>query len=155
MNERVVEILIYIMNEIRSNEESSNQLELLSRDLIEKGYTESEISSAFSWLLSRIQNEAEEIVQNQGPTLSNSFRLLHEIENSIISTEAYGYVIQLKELGIINELDVEQILEKAMMIGATKVNLRDIKSIVASVIFIPEGYGPGSYFVLDEPMQIH
>ncbi|MFQ5772757.1 MAG: DUF494 family protein [bacterium] len=155
MNERVVEILLYIMSEIRRSSDESKQLELLSKDLIKKGYTECEISSAFSWLLTRLQNESEEIVQNQGPTLHNSFRLLHEIEHSIISTEAYGYIIQLKELGIINELDVEQILERAMMLGSTKVHIEDIKSIVAAMIFSPEGYGMGPYILFEDNSEIH
>lgn len=155
MSERVVEILIYIMSEIRRDSRDSRQLKLLSKNLIKKGYTEGEISSAFSWLLSRMRSESEEVLPNRGPTLNGSFRLLHEIENSIISTEAYGYIIQLKELGIINELDFEQILEKAMMLGSTKVKVEEIKSIVASMLFNPEGPGTGPHFLLDENPEIH
>lgn len=154
MNERVVEILIFIMNEIRKNSKTTQKLELLSKDLIRKGYTEGEISSAFSWLLDRLRTEAEEIVPNQGSTFKDSFRLLHEIENSVISTEAYGYVIQLKELGLINELDVEQILERAMMLGTSKVDADDIKSIVASMLNNYDGFGDGAYFFFGEQAAI-
>ncbi len=155
MNERVVEILVYIMSEIRGNNDSSKHLELLSKDLIKKGYTESEISSAFSWLLNRLRFETEEVIQNEGSILKNSFRVLHEIENSIIKTEAHGYIIQLKELGIINELDVEQILEKAIMLGTAMVDVEDIKSIVASMLYVPEGYSLGAYLMLEEKAEIH
>ena len=41
MNERVVEILIYIMSEIRSNRKASSKLYILSKNLIQQGYTES------------------------------------------------------------------------------------------------------------------
>ena len=62
MNERVVEILIYIMSEIRRNRNVTTKLDILSDSLIEKGYSESEISSAFSWLMDRLNNETEEII---------------------------------------------------------------------------------------------
>jgi Smg protein len=154
MNERVVEILIYIMQEIRKDTNDSKHLRVISKDLLKKGYTESEISSAFSWLLTRVRSESEEIVPIQGPSLKQSFRMLHEIEHSVVSIEAYGYIIQLKELGIISQMDVENILEKAVMLSSSRVKVEDVKSIVASILFSNEAFGPGHLF-LDEDSEIH
>ncbi|MFQ5648561.1 MAG: DUF494 family protein [bacterium] len=150
MNERVVEILIYLMSAIRKNHNVTQKLDLLSENLIQKGYSESEISNAFTWLLDKLNYESEEIVQNQGPALKHSFRHLHEIERSVISTEAYGYIIQLTELGIIDELDVEQILERAMIMGTPQVIVEDIKSIVAAMLFTSDSMLEGGYFVFEE-----
>ncbi|NIR48050.1 DUF494 domain-containing protein [candidate division KSB1 bacterium] len=150
MNERIVEILIYIMSEIRRSSKGAKKLDLLSKDLIKQGYTEGEISSAFSWLLHRFRSESDELIPNQGSTLKNSFRLLHEIENSVVTTEAYGYIIQLKELEIISELDMEHILDRAMMLGTTKVTVEDVKTIVAAMLNNHEGLGDGAYFMFDE-----
>ena len=155
MNERVVEILIYIMSEIRSNHKISSKLDILSKNLIQQGYTEGEISSAFTWLLARLKNDSEEIVEQQNPSLKSSFRHLHEIERSIISVEAYGYIIQLKELGIIDELDTEQILERAMMMGTSEITTGDIKSIVASLLLNHDAFIDGSYFLFEENPTIH
>jgi uncharacterized protein Smg (DUF494 family) len=155
MNERVVEILILIMSEIKQSRDGAKNLEVLSKDLIQRGYTENEISSAFSWLLNRLNSESEELIQNQGPTSDRSFRLLHEIERSIIATEAFGYIIQLKELGIIDEVEVEQVLERAMMLGTSQVNVADIKSIVASILFNPENFKDSIYFLFEENPVIH
>lgn len=149
MNERVVEILIYIMSEIRNNRKGSEELELLSKDLIQRGYTENEISSAFSWLLERMQSESEELVKSHGPITKYSFRHLHEIERSIISTEAYGYIVQLKELGIIDQVEVEQIIERAMMLGS-QVSVEDIKSIVANMLFNPEKFNDGAFLMFED-----
>lgn len=155
MSERVVEILMYIMQEIRKESQDSRHLKLISNDLIEKGYTDSEISSAFSWLLSRIKSDSEEIVPNHGPSLKRSFRILHEIEHSVISMAAFGYLIQLKELGIINELDIEHILEKAVMLSTSRVTIGDVKTIVASILFGHEPLFGMGYFLLDEHPVIH
>lgn len=150
MNERVVEILIYIMSEIRKNRNVSKKLDLLSKNLIQKGYSESEISSALSWLLDRLNHDSEEIIEKQGPAFKNSFRYLHEIERSIISTEAHGYIIQLRELGIIDEIDFEQILERALMLGTAKVDIDEIKSILAAMLFASVGIMEGSYFLFED-----
>ena len=50
MNERVVEILIYLMTEIRENRGGMEQVDGISKDLKQQGYTENEINAAFSWL---------------------------------------------------------------------------------------------------------
>ena len=155
MNERVVEILIFIMSEIRSNRKVSGKLDILSKSLIQQGYTESEISSAFTWLLDRLKNDSEEVVEQKNPLLKSSFRHLHEIERSIIAVEAYGYIIQLKELGIIDESDVEQILERAMMMGASEITTGDIKSIVASMLLNYNALTDGSCFLFEENPTIH
>ncbi|RMF64341.1 MAG: DUF494 family protein [Calditrichaeota bacterium] len=155
MNERVVEILIYIMSQIRRNSSYSNKLDLLSKNLIRKGYTESEISSALTWLLSRLRHDSEETLQKGGTPTKQSFRHLHEIERSVITTEAYGYIIQLKELGIIDEFDVEQILERALMLGTSEITVEDIKSIVASFLFNSDGFPDGPYYFFDEDSIIH
>jgi len=155
MNERVVEILIYIMSEIRNNQSASKKLDLLSRNLIQKGYSEGEISSAFTWLLDKLNYETEELVERSEPTLSSSIRHLHEIEKSVISVPAQGYIIQLRELGIIDEIDVEQLLERAMTLGHTKVSVDEIKAIVAGMLFVVEPGLDGAHFFFDHTTVIN
>jgi len=155
MNERVVEILIYIMSEIRRNQSVSTKLDILSQDLIQKGYTETEISSALTWLLDRMNQESEEVLQDIAPAFRDSFRHLHEIERSIISTEAFGYLIQLRELGIIDEMDFEQILERALMLGVAHVSEVDMKSVVASILGSSDGFLDGAFFMLDDDHIVH
>ncbi len=155
MNERVVEILIYIMSAIRKNNNVTHKLDLLSDNLIQQGYSESEISSAFTWLLDRLNHESEELMERQSPTLKSSFRHLHEVERAVVSTEAYGYVIQLVELGIVDNMDVEQILERALMLGISDVEIDDIKSIVAAMLFSSEALFDGGYFVFEESATVH
>jgi uncharacterized protein Smg (DUF494 family) len=155
MTERVVEILIYIMTEIRRNHDVSRKLDMLSQNLIKKGYTESEISSAFTWLLDKIDHEAEELMAPQSSSLKNSFRHLHEIERTIITPGAYGYIIQLRELGIIDEFDVEQILERSLMLGPSRVGVSDVKSLISSLLSSSEGFINGVFLVNDGNQIIH
>ena len=155
MTERVVEILVYIMSEIRDGRPAPNHLEIISRDLQQRGYTENEISSAFSWLYERCQIDNEEIVRLAGPTLEGSFRVLHDLERIVISPEGYGYLLQLKHLGILSDAEIEQTIERAMMLGATRLSEAAIKSLVASTLFNLEGASEGSFFVFEESAIVH
>ncbi len=155
MNERVVEILTYIMSEIRKNQNITMKLDLLSENLIQQGYSQSEISSAFTWLLDRLNNDTEELIERQQPLMSSSVRHLHEIERAMLTVPAQGYLIQLRELGIIDELDLEQILEHSMMLGHGNVAVDDIKTIVAAMLFSSEPGFDGSHFIFDETPVVH
>ncbi len=154
MNERVVEILVYIMNHIRNKKGNLNQLEVLSQDLLNKGYTENEISSAFTWLMEKIGGGFDEILKQTSPVSSFSFRVLHDLEQMIISPEAYGYLIQMKELGLLDDFDVEQVIERAVMLGSSQIDIWAIKAIIASVLFQDQSFGQG-FYTDDENPTIH
>jgi len=143
------------MKEIKSTDQGVGRLDLLSEELVQKGYTENEISSAFSWLFDRIKNNFDELLKNTGPTLPTSFRVLHEVERMIIQPEAHGYLIQLKELGLLDETEMEQMIDRALMLGTSRVTLDDMKAIVASSMFNPEGFFDGIEANSDNYYHIH
>jgi len=155
MNERVVEILAYIMSEIRSDSQATTKLEMLSRDLLQRGYTENEISSAFSWLFDRYRADFEELVRNSGPTLVNAFRILHDLERMVITPAAHGYLLQLRALGILDDAEIEMIIERAMMMGGARIDENHIKSLIASTLFNPPGMPEGSFLFFDFSRTIH
>ena len=135
MNERVVEILIYLMTEIRENQGGMEQIDGISKDLKQQGYTENEINAAFSWLFERIKIGTEQIFQSEKSGRLQAFRMLHDVEKIVITPLAYGYVLQLQRLHLLDVSEVEQVIERAMMLGVSKVDVDDIKSIVASIYF--------------------
>ena len=157
MNERVVEILIYLMTEIHENQEGMEQIDGISNDLKQQGYTENEINTAFSWLFERIKSDTEQIFKYEKNIKVNSFRALHDIEKIVITPKAYGYILQLQHLNLLDGSDVEQVIERAMMLGSSLVNIDDIKSIVASIFFNSDN--PGHNFlgksILDTDGMIH
>jgi uncharacterized protein Smg (DUF494 family) len=154
MNERVVEILVYIMTEIRGEKSVANHLELISRDLLQRGYTENEISSAFSWLFDHNQNESQKLVRQSEATLSGSFRVLHDLERLVISPQGYGYLLQLKQLDILSDAEIEEVIERAMMLGATRLSEAEIKSLVASMLFHFDGLNEAA-FLLEDDSLVH
>jgi len=130
MQEKIVEILIYLIGEIRKNTPITDiDLSVLSQ----RGYSTTEISTAFNWLFEKISH-GENIVTETGEISSTSHRVLHDAERMVITSEAYGYMIQLRELGLISDMDIEVIIDRIMMSGYPTVDGEEIKSHVAALL---------------------
>ena len=136
MKEKIVEILIYLMSEIRENKHVGD-IDLGS--LTRKGYTQTEISAALSWLYESMH--VTETGSQVAPPVPGSWRILHDAEKQVIGTEGYGYLVQLRTLGIIDDTDLESVIERAMMSGYEKLSFEDIREIVGSVILVHQGDG--------------
>ena len=132
MQEKIVEILLHLITGIKEHkviEESE-----INR-LIEKGYTQTEISAAFSWLYDKVQFGESLLSDNNEDICPKSYRIFHDAEKMIFSPEARGYLMQCYELGLIDEWDMEYIIDKVVFSGFSKVTLSEIKSLVISTIF--------------------
>jgi Smg protein len=131
MQERIIEIIVYLVNEMRNNK-SLGEIDI--KVLEEGGYTQAEISSAFSWLFDKlaVSNQVLSHVERQ---VERSYRILHEFEKMVITPEAQGYLIQLRELGILDDVMLETVIDRAMMSGYSKIGLDETRIIVASLVF--------------------
>ncbi len=151
MKEKVVEILIYLMSEIQDNKQLAD-IDL--SDLRSKGYTQSEISAAFSWLYDNFQTLHRGVVHPARPA-SGSRRVLHDAEKMVLSMESQGYLIQLTELGLLDGRDVETVIERAMLTGYEKLSVVELREIVAAVLFSKRSSGGPDAFLLDTGDTVH
>ncbi|MCK5328958.1 MAG: DUF494 family protein [Candidatus Latescibacteria bacterium] len=143
MQERVLEVLVYLIGEFNQQQGSLNNINALSQGLVGLGYTENEINMAFSWLAERLRAQSTEISSDEGMDEGTSgHRMLHDVERLILTPKAYGYLIQLKELGLIDAFQMEAIIERAMLMGSKNLTEEDIKALAASVLFESEGIAP-------------
>ena len=127
--ERVIEIIVYLLTEMRENKQLS---EVDVQKLAKLGYTQNEINTAFSWVYSKIHS-GEKIFADEGP-VPRSHRMLHEVEKNVIEPEAFGYLIQSRELGMITDMDIENIIDRIMGSGYMKVSEEDIKYFLAAYL---------------------
>lgn len=130
MQEKIVEILVYLIGELRNNIPINDiDLSVLSK----KGYSTTEISTAFNWLFEKI-TDGENIITDTAPSSPHSHRVLHDVERAVINAEAYGYMIQLRELGLINDMDIEVLIDRIMMSGYVTIELSEVKTMVAQLM---------------------
>jgi uncharacterized protein Smg (DUF494 family) len=151
MKERVVEILVYLMAEIDANKRLS---EINLEGLTERGYTQSEISAAFSWLYDNVL-VFDGFVERGLPPSKESRRIFHDAEKLMIGTDAQGYLMQLFEIRLLDNRDLESIIERAMMSGFEKLSLEDVQEIVAGVLLAKHNAWKESRSTLNENGTIH
>ena len=151
MYERVVEIILMLMNELKSNKQLADvDVSTLSKS----GYTPSEISTAFSWLFDQISTGRE--MMASGAPAGSSHRVLHDAERMVISPEAHGYLLQWIDLGVLDQADAELIIEKVMAAGFSQVGLDEMKSFIAGMLFQLDDSGrDGPRFSLGANDTIH
>ena len=131
MKEKVFEILVYLMSEIQENK-ALHEIDL--DDLQTRGYTQSEISAAFSWIVEHVSAEDDVQLPLRG-TGQGSRRVLHTAEKLMLTTESQGYLIQLTELGLLDDAGVEWVIDRAMASGHEQITVAELKQIAEAVVF--------------------
>ncbi|MBC8205518.1 DUF494 family protein [bacterium] len=130
MLSKIVEILVILMDEIRHRGFAEKRMEILSGELLDQGYSEQEISTAFTWIYDRFGSTHE--MTDPSPS---SFRVLHGIEKIFISPQAQGYLLQLQALGILTQSEFERVVERIMLIASPGLELELVRQIVLETLF--------------------
>jgi len=129
MERHIIEILVLIVKEYPDGLISRDEFSALSESLGGMGYTQQEIETALFWYHNHlITKDDYDKTDRFSP---GTLRVLHEIERSIIRPEAYGYLLELNQLGLINTREMDIIIEKSVLLGGRKVSLEDMKIFVA------------------------
>ena len=150
MHERIVEIILFLVNELKSNKQLSEvDVSMLSQN----GYTQSEISTAFSWLFERMSVGEPQF--SPGKPADASHRMLNDAEKMVVQPEAFGYMLQCHQLGLLSNSDIELIVERIMAAGFATVGINEVKSFVAGLLFGFDGPPNGGHIVLGTNDTIH
>ena len=121
------------MSHIKDHQGQLENLEDVSSYLKSNGFTDNEISSAYSWVLDQLQGESPFVLEeSQSPA---STRILTEQERRHFASDAIGYLLQLRYLGLISDALMEVILERAAIMGATPIDLDQLKIITGALLF--------------------
>jgi len=129
MQDKVIEIIVFILSEIKEIKQLN---EISFESLAGRGYSESEINTAFAWIYSKLDDG--ELVFREEESVSESHRLFNSVEEKIFTTDAKGYLLLMRELGLLNDLDIDLVIEKALLSGYRIINLGDLKKFIASIV---------------------
>lgn len=146
MHDRILEIVVYLMSHLNDRQDGLSSLDEMSTDLRSMGFTDNEISSAYSWLLKHFENYPGNFAISSDKADIRSVRILSDLERKLISPEAYGYLLQLKQLGLITIEQMEMILDRATLFDSDPLDISDIK-ILASATLFENGFSDTSYAV--------
>ena len=133
MPERIIEIIVYAMRRFQDDKKTAEKLDLTS-ELTTKGYTESEINLSFSWIFNHLKRNSTDSRKMLDTDFVGDLDYSNH-ENPILSDEAYGYLLQMIQLGILSEYQVDQIIEKALNSGDNNINTEKVKSFIVNILF--------------------
>ncbi len=145
MDPRIIDILILIAQHVHGPHpdfteyepgrfDSNLDIESVVTSLQEEGYSQGEIDSAVNWFFEQEQARPHFVGKQSTVPPVIGFRLLHPTEQLHISAEAHGFLLQIRQLGIIDDLAVEEVIEHALMTG-WPVDLPLMKAVTSSYIF--------------------
>ncbi len=133
VEERILEIVFYLVEHLRSHNGQIGPFNVISKDLRSRGFTDSEISSAYGWFLEEMQKEGGRISPTVGS--AQSFRVLSPLELEHFTPDAAGFLIQLLRFRLISPGQFEKIVDKAFLLGSEKIDLPVMKVIAARYVF--------------------
>jgi Smg protein len=133
MQDKVIEIIVYILSEIKEIKQL-NDIDV--NKLTDKGYSDTEINTAFAWIFSKL-DEGELIFKNENDK-TKSHRIFNLVENKIFTVDAKGYLILLRELGLLNDLDIDLVIERVLLSGFQRIDINDLKKFISSYILNSE-----------------
>lgn len=150
MQNNVVDLIIYLVKRVHIG----TQLKDIKLDKL-RGYNNSEISAAYSWLIQK--HESGELITSRQPAKNIPLpRVLYPNERTRISSEAYGYMLELYFLGILDASRMERLIEYAVLrLDSEITDIPDIKEWVAGMIFESEYLGSDRSLFLKGNETIH
>jgi|GEM_PF-1166671 len=134
MRNRVFEIVVFLIDYMQGDAARFSDTNDLWATLEAQGYSEDEISSAYSWLLKRFENTPQRYFSSF-PATPSSHRVLTASERGQLTTEAYGFLIKLSNTSVLSDEQFEIIMNRLSAFGPIPVTLDQIKLLASSVVF--------------------
>lgn len=134
MRSRVLEIVVFLMDYLRDKQGRFSGPDEVFDSLEDIGFSQNEISSAYNWLMDKFGASPEQYFA-EFPKVAAAGRILSSSERLHITPEAYGLLIKLVNLSLINHEDFEIILDRAMILGTRPIDADQIRMITSAVIF--------------------
>jgi uncharacterized protein Smg (DUF494 family) len=145
MTAKIVEVVAEILEGI-NNKYSFEELN--QKLLTSKKFDQQTVSAAFSLIYDKVLDNR--VIKNSGKNNSSrTFRFLTEQESEVIGLENYNYLLHLYNVGLLDVVDFEMILEQIMMFPEDTVTRDDINwTIFVALLDINAELLPGSRLLL-------
>lgn len=157
--ENVLDVLMYLFENYMGEdmEEADTDHDTLFCELEEAGFPSSEIHKAFQWLEDLAAGGAADGLTHNGIT---SLRIFSSEEQNRISVECRGFLIYVEQIGILDPIQRELVIDRIMALESSSVDLDQVKWIVLMLLFNQPGqeeeYARMEDLVFDEhPGRVH
>ncbi|MCD6307896.1 MAG: DUF494 family protein [Candidatus Latescibacteria bacterium] len=134
MNNKTIEILMFLLGYLKENSFDDESLSDFSENLVVNGYNENDVVEALGLLLEKLNYvpmDSTELSEQK----TTSFRVLSDFERTRIPPDIFGYIMKLKSLSLISGFQMERILEFCMVNDMHHISEDDINELAAVMLF--------------------
>ena len=131
-----MDLFSLIADQVRNKQELFDNEGKIMQALLNSGFRLQEADAALTLMQALVQKQSEGFFTTEPKPSSVRMRIMNREERERFSIDAFGFVSKLTHLGIIAEDQREELLEKAMTTYTERIELEDIKNLIAFVLFV-------------------
>ena len=137
MEPRIMDAVGFIGQFVSDHWEAIFGQEDISYALQDQGFSRDEITRAFLWIEDHTLGQTVKKPRslNSPPRLQPPSRVLSPIEAMKITPRAFGALVSIYERGVLDILQFEEVLERAMKTPGDAVSSRQMKRLAALTLF--------------------
>ncbi len=152
MISEIVEVLTRLFESVKK---ASSLEDFEKLTLFNKRYKKNIIATAYSWLHEKITRDSF-LNNTERIESSRSIRVLSEPEIQIIGLDNYNYLLHLYNVGLLNSVDFEIIVDEICMFSPELISTELINILVLSLFLELDSYTlPGSRLQLHSSDKIN
>jgi Smg protein len=140
VNENLIDVLIYIYENYMDSEESVPVDQVtLEEELLQAGFKEGEVSKAFNWLDELAWRQGSLVEYGAAAIANRSIRIFSAQEQQKMDLEIQGMLLNLEQMGILDPMSRELVIERCMAIETEELTTDDVKWVVLLVLLNQPG----------------
>jgi len=136
VKEDMLDVLMYLFENIDDDILLNEDQESLKAELIEEGFSEAEVSKAFLWLEGL--TEDTNLINSNHQGLA-SIRIYTLEEGEKLDVECRGFLLFLEQVGVLNTTSRELIIDRVMALDTEDFDLEQLKWVILMVLFNQPG----------------
>jgi uncharacterized protein Smg (DUF494 family) len=143
----MMDLFSLIADQVRNKQELFDNEGKIMQALLNSGFRLQEADAALTLMQALVQKQSESFFTTEPKESSIRVRAMNREERERFTIDAFGFVSKLTHLGIIAEDQREELLEKAMTTYTERIELADIKNLIAFILFVSppdREYNPSS-----------
>jgi len=140
VNENLIDVLIYIYENYMDSEQSVPVDQItLEEELLQAGFKEGEVNKAFNWLDELAWRQGSLVEYGAAAVANRSMRIFSAQEQQKMDLEIQGMLLNLEQMGILDPMSRELVIERCMAIETEELTSDDVKWVVLLVLLNQPG----------------
>jgi uncharacterized protein Smg (DUF494 family) len=135
LDEQMMDLFSLIADQVRNKQELFDNEGKIMQTLLNSGFRITDADAALTLMQTLVHSRSEKFITREQGSSSVRMRAMNREERERFDVDAFGFVSKLTHLGIISEDQREELLEKAMTVYTERIELDDIKNLIALIFF--------------------